>query len=273
MSPMRFDDFLRQACPPLDLEWRRYRRRAARHRVEARISELGLLDYADYLERLQTDPSEAARLPELMLVTVSRFFRERERWEALQEKVLPTLLADASATRPLSAWSVGCCGGEEPYTLALLWRHALRPRYPGRSLRILATDLDEASLARAAAAVYSRGSLKEVPEAILGRWFRQDNDLFRLDRQVGRQIVLRRHNFMAEPPPEGIDLALARYLPFTYYRGTRRRQAAERLARALRPGGALMIGRKEELGLKESDLFTPWPGAAGVFRRWGPEGA
>jgi chemotaxis protein methyltransferase CheR len=38
---MRFDDFLQEACPPLDLEWRKYRRRAARHRVNARLAGIG----------------------------------------------------------------------------------------------------------------------------------------------------------------------------------------------------------------------------------------
>jgi chemotaxis methyl-accepting protein methylase len=264
---MSFDDFLKEVCPPLDLEWRKYRRRAARHRVEARLKELGLNDYGEYLERLRAEQAEADRLPDLMRVTVTRFFREREHWEVLRQRVLPRLLTATPADRPLKVWSMGCCGGEEPYTLALIWLYELQPRHPGRTLSLLATDIDNSSLERAARAAYTRGSLREVPKSLWKRGFRQENSLFHLAPEVRRLAVFRRHNLMTDPPPEEMDLVLARYLPFTYYLGARRREAAERLWRALRPGGALMIGCKEELSPWERELFAPWPGAEGVFRR------
>ena len=47
---MTFDRFLREACPGLDLEWRKYRRRSVGHRVAARLAESGLGAYRDYLE-------------------------------------------------------------------------------------------------------------------------------------------------------------------------------------------------------------------------------
>jgi hypothetical protein len=46
---MHFDAFLQRACPPLDLDWRKYRRRAARHRVQQRMTDLGLSQFEDYL--------------------------------------------------------------------------------------------------------------------------------------------------------------------------------------------------------------------------------
>ena len=168
---MNFDDFLKKACPPLNLDWRKYRRRAARHRVNNRIKELDLYGYASYLERLRTDPAEAEILPDVMLVTVSRFFREEDRWEKLKEEVLPQLLKNCLGNRSVRAWSIGCCGGEEPFTLALLWLHYLKSRYPVHILEILGTDLDMPSLNRASQGVYTDSSLREVPEEILCRWF------------------------------------------------------------------------------------------------------
>jgi len=264
---MNFDDFLKKACPPLNLDWRKYRRRSARHRVNDRIKKLGLQGYASYLERLRTDPAEAEMLPDLMPVTVSRFFREEDRWVKLKEEILPQLLKNCPGNRSVRAWSVGCCGGEEPFTLALLWLHYLKSRYPGHILEILGTDLDMPSLNRASQGVYTDSSLREVPEEILHRWFRQEKGLWKLDRRVQQMVRLRHHHFIKDPLPEEMDLVLARYLPFTYYKGTRRHTAAQRLWLTLRPGGALMIGGKEDLGLSERDLFEPWTDAEGFFRR------
>ncbi len=46
----------------------------SRHRVEARIRELGLTGFAAYRERLASDPTETQTLPNRMRVTVSRSF-------------------------------------------------------------------------------------------------------------------------------------------------------------------------------------------------------
>ena len=72
---MTFDEFLREIGPDLDLDWRKYRKRAARHRVDQRLHMLGFADYASFLARLRADPEEAEGLPDRMRVTVGRFFR------------------------------------------------------------------------------------------------------------------------------------------------------------------------------------------------------
>ncbi len=234
---MQFDSFLQRICPPLDLDWRKFRRRSARHRVLARMAELGLMRFEDYLDWLNHDADEAAGLAELMAVTVSRFFREAPFWKTLQDRVLPQLLASAAGSRCLRAWSVGCAGGEEPYSLALLWRNRLQPRYPRCRLTILASDSDASSLQRARQATYGASSLREIPRGLQGKWFAAHGNRLRLSPLVTQQVRFCHHDFMRDPPPGTFDQVLARYLPFTYYRGTRRLQAARQLWRALRPGG------------------------------------
>ncbi len=261
---MRYNEFLKAACPPLDLEWRKYRRRGARHRVDERLRKLGLSDYAAYLDYLRGNPEEEALLPDRMRVTVSRFFRERDRWEILAAAVLPVLLKEGLSDRPLRLWSAGCCGGEEPYSLAMLWQES----FPGREVEILASDIDEASLVRARRAVYDHGSLREVSKELRQKWFQREGVRWRLAEEIRDRVRFFGHNLMTDPPPEGLDLVCCRYLAFTYYRGARRLEAARRLRQALRPGGALMIARKEELGVA-AELFIPWPEAPGVFRKPG----
>jgi len=230
------------------------------------MAELGLTDFADYLKRLRRDGDEAAGLGDRMRVTVSRFFRERERWELLRKRVLPRLLSEKAEGDPLRIWSAGCCGGEEPYSLALLWLEYFRPQNPDRSVEILATDIDRRSLDRAERAVYGGGAVREVPPQILERYFQPEGKLWRLDERVKRLVSFRRRNVEEAPPPSGMDLVCCRYLAFTYFRGNRRLAAARRLRQALRPEGILMIGRKEELE-EASGLFDSCPEAPGFFVR------
>lgn len=104
-----FDRFLQEAALLENLEWRKYRRRSARRRVELRLKELGLAGFDAYLDLLRSDARERAGLADLMRVTVSRFFREKECWRTLAGKVLPALLAGRVKGDTIRAWSAGCC--------------------------------------------------------------------------------------------------------------------------------------------------------------------
>ncbi|MFZ5470260.1 MAG: CheR family methyltransferase [Myxococcota bacterium] len=260
VAKVSFDEFLRQACPPLDLEWRRYRRRSARHRVQARMQQLGLSDYGDYLARVKSDSGEAAGLANLMRVTITRFFRERTMWESLAQVVLPRLVMELSEGTPLRAWSVGACGGEEPYSLVLLWSELSF----GPPLELLATDIDEASLQRARGGRYRPATLREVPAELRARFFTRVGNFFEVDRAVKDQVRFERKDLLTDPTPRRVDLVLCRYLAFTYFTGKRRLRAEERLRGAMRTGGALMLGAKEHP--PSGRLFAPWPGASGFFR-------
>jgi chemotaxis protein methyltransferase CheR len=262
---MTFDEFLRNACPPHDLEWRKYRRRSARHRVAERMRELGLETWRDYLELLNCDPQESSRFPDLMRVTMTRFFRERECWDDLAD-LLPTFAGRGRAI--LSAWSAGCCGGEEPYSLAILWLDRIAPRLPGLTLDILATDIDDDSLARAASARYTIQSLREARVELHAGWFERDDDFYSPLPEARRLVRFRKHNLMIDPPPREVDLLLCRYLPFTYYSGERLDAAVAILGLALRPGGLLMIGRKEGLPAKALAFFAPVGKTGTIWRRW-----
>ncbi|MCZ7662941.1 MAG: hypothetical protein M5U22_08435 [Thermoleophilia bacterium] len=280
---MDYDDFLRHICPMLDLNWRKYRRRAARRGVQARIRELGLPGYAAYLDVLIADSAEARALPDRMLVTVSRFFRERDRWRILSERVLPVLACEAQRAGPsgigagfpgkdaqalVKAWSVGACGGEEPYTLSMVWLSWEAGGRQDAAVDILATDIDPDSLERARTADYQGSSLREVPSAARDRWFRQIGpDSWHVTEAARRPVRFWRHHLLDDLPPPASDLILCRYLAFTYFIGDRRRRAVERLAAASRPGGALMVGAKEDPGGSLEGLFQPWPEAPGVYRR------
>ena len=264
-----YDSFLKSAGELAELDWRKFRRRSARRHLEERLQELGLPDYGQYLEHLRVDTEEVLRLPDLMRVTVSRFFRERACWLELSEKVLPALLESREADEPIRAWSVGCCNGEEPYSLAILFLSNLysSAKLRNRKVEILATDIDDKVLARARDGCYQKSSLREAPGEVVEHFFSLDRRGRCLHEDVKALIRFKKHNFMEDQLPLGMDLVLCRYLAFTYYRGERRRQAALRLWEAVKPGGALMTGRKESLGPGEAGLFEPWPETEVIYRK------
>lgn len=261
-------EFLRWALPRLGLAWPGFRRvhRQVCRRTASRLAELRLPDFAAYRRHLEETPAEWEVLEGFCRIPISRFWRDAAMFEGLRDEVLPALAdaAECAGRSALAAWSAGCASGEEPYSLRLLWSFHLAARFPGLSLRILATDADPALLARAARACYRASSLAELPPEWRERAFAREGALLCLKPPDRSEVEFRRQDLRAEAPAGPFDLVLCRNLAFTYFDDGGQRRALARLADALQPGGALVIGRKERL--PEGAPFEPWPDAPCAYR-------
>jgi len=257
--------FLQWALPQLGLRWPGFRkvRRQVCRRVARRVRELGLPDLAAYRAHLEAQPEEWAALDGLCRVTISRFYRDRGVFELLERDVVPELTRGKAELR---AWSAGCASGEEPYTLALMWELALAPRHPGLAFGVLATDVDDAVLARAREACYPPGSLRDLPEEWRRRGLAPRDGLLCVRPEVKRHVTIVRHDVRTPAPNGPFDLVLCRNLAFTYFAPELQLEVAGLLAGSLRPGGALVVGAHETLPAGAGDL-EPWPGAPCVYRR------
>jgi chemotaxis protein methyltransferase CheR len=145
--------FLQWALPQLRMRWDGFRkvRGQVKKRLTRRLRELGLPDIEAYRDYLRRHAGEWHKLDALCRITISRFYRDKGVYAALSQQVLPTLARAARQRRDktLRVWSAGCGGGEEPYTISILWHLELRDRYPDLQIDIVATDADPAMLARA----------------------------------------------------------------------------------------------------------------------------
>jgi len=70
-------------------------------------------------------------------------------FEALQKSVFPVLIRDRPRDTPIRIWVPGCSTGEEPYSLAISLLEFLGDMAGNTPIKILATDINEAVLARA----------------------------------------------------------------------------------------------------------------------------
>lgn len=243
--------FLQWALPRLHLRWdgfRRVRRQVCR-RIDRRRATLGLADVAAYRHLLETTADEWGVLDGLCRVTISRFARDRGVWTDLVAGVLPRLAREAKAAgRPaVRAWSAGCGAGEEPYTLAIAWELAIAPHEPGVAVDILATDVDEVQLGRAATARYPAGTLRELPDAWRRAAFDRAGDEEHLRDRFRASIRFARHDVRTPPPAAAFDLVLCRNLAFTYLDEPGQRAAAATFHAVLREGGVLVVGVHERL--------------------------
>ena len=244
---------LRWAAPRLRLRpegFRRVRGQVCK-RLGRRLRALGLPDLAAYRERLEADDAEWAVLDSLCRVTVSRFYRDASVFDVLRDELLPALLSsrrrERSAPTVLRVWSAGCASGEEPYTVSVLFRFGLQPRFPEARLELVATDADAALLARARRGCYRRGSLRELPEDWVRRAFPGEDPEPCLAAPLREGLVFLQQDLRADMPEGPFDVVLCRNVAFTYFAPPLQVEVLARLVRRLAPGGLLVIGSQERL--------------------------
>ncbi len=259
--------FLQWALPRLGRHWPGYRkpRRLLCKRLGRRLRELGLPDLDAYRSHLLAREDEWAALDALCGIPISRFYRDRGVFDALEREVLPALAEAARSRAALDVWSAGCARGEEPYTLAILWAAHLHERYPSLRLRVVATDNDERMLERARSGVFSASSLKELPADLRAAGFERADGAWRV-RERFRGIEFLRQDLRETMPAGPFDLILCRNVLFTYYASPLREQLAERIVERLRPGGALVVGIHESPPAELRGV-QPWPRLRAVYRR------
>jgi chemotaxis protein methyltransferase CheR len=253
---MQFDEFLKRTAALFGLQWRRFQRRSIKRRVERRFSDLGLSGFQEYFARVEADPEEQQRLSQMLTVTISRFFRDRGVFERLVTSVIPSILGKMEEG-PLKVWAIGCASGEEPYSLALLWKGSLEAKWPSTHLCLLATDVDEGLLKRAEEGKYKRSSIGEVPGVILQKYFVTEGGTYVLDRAIRDSVEFKKHDILRGEPHLGMDIVFCRNVAFTYFSKDSQVEVLKKIFESLKDGGYMVIGKDESLPLHYPTLFVP----------------
>jgi chemotaxis methyl-accepting protein methylase len=269
---MDFEQFIKEAAPLFDLQWRRFKRGGVRRKVERRITELGLSHFEDYLSKIKKDPEEKGCLSQILTVTITRFFRDEKVFNILENSILPSAV-DREGAGDVKIWSIGCANGEEPYSLSMLWKERFEKNFPKIRLTLLATDVNENLLARAREGRYKKSSLKEVPEGIFRGFFKIENEFYVLNRSVRESVEFKKHDILHEKPFSGMDIIFCRNLAFTYFSKECQMSVLRKIAASLKENGYLIIGKDESLPLTYPTLFVPIFPTEKIYQRFNPKSA
>lgn len=229
----------------------------------------------EYLEHLTVGPQRDGELRHLLNeITIGEtyMFRNTRQLEALRNVVLPQILEArrTSAGNCVRFWSAGCSTGEEPYTLALFLLEESHHLLAGWTFEILATDLNDNSVAQAKAGIYGDYALRNTAEVLRSRYFRpHDGRRLQVRDEVKARIRFERVNLHDDTRMSlfrGMDVIFCCNV-LIYFDLASKRKVVRHFYSGLMDGGYLFLGPAESL-FQVDDRFrlVHFPGAIGYWK-------
>ncbi|HUQ14887.1 MAG TPA: chemotaxis protein CheB [Gemmatimonadales bacterium] len=256
----RIKELLRETT---GVDFRHYKSSTLRRRMERRLAQRGVAGLPSYLELLRRDPGEAAALYRDVLLHVTGFFRDPDALAALKDNILTALMASRRKDVPLRIWVPACSSGEEVYSIGIC---ALEARGMAEfPIQIFATDLSEQVLETARRGVYPLPIRSEVSQERLERFFVETEAGFQVRKSLRDLCVFSRHDVIEDPPFARLDLISCRNL-LIYFDPVLQVRVLHVFHYALKPGGFLMLGPAESIGVLDN-LFGLRDRTAKVYVR------
>lgn len=237
-------------------DFKHYKKATVLRRIERRMQVTGLPDMPAYAAMLHEKPDETPKLLSDMLIGVTQFFRDRESFEILEQRIVGNLFGGDNGPAPthVRTWVAGCSSGEEAYSVAMLLCAAADARNAAPKIQVFATDIDEFSLVIGRAGVYPGAIETDVPAARLQQFFTREGSNYRVRKELRERVLFAPHNVLRDPPFSKLDLVSCRNL-LIYLDREVQADVLRMFHFALKPGGYLFLGSSESADACEN-LFA-----------------
>lgn len=231
--------------------------------ILARLKALGLNSPESYYQILnyQNYYSDVEWQHLILLITNNEtfFFRDRQQFALLRDRLLPEILQCQQNFKSLRILSAGCSTGEEAYSLAILLRELVGD-YSNWDFLILGVDIDPQAISKAKQAIYNSWSFRQVSQEIKNQYFKFNRQQYFLKDEIKKMVRFQQLNLVADPFPQvnsqlrDFDLIICRNV-FIYMSGTAISTIIDKFYHSLKDGGYLLTGHSE-LYKQNLDKFT-----------------
>lgn len=234
-------------------------------KVGTRAVEAGfesLLDYYYFLRYDAGADAEMERLTETLVVGETYLFRELAPLETAISEIVVRRLDEGRRPR---VWCAASATGEEAHSFAIL----LASRGILADVDIVASDINPASLARAASGRLGRRSIRADVPAFAERWLHVGDREVVVDPRITAAIAWRRINLVDEAAVASVgmfDVILCRNV-LIYFDDRTSRRVVESLTSQLSVGGALFVGISESLLRLETPLACEERNGVFLYRK------
>ena len=213
-------------------------------RTKRRAAYSNFISLESYLDFLKESPEEVDALAKDFLISVTSFFRDKEAFQFIADKIVPELLEKLPPQDELKLWIAGCASGEEAYSMAIIISEQLAGRYDDTVVKIFATDIDTGALAQAGKGLYSASIEKTVSQERLETFFTKEGNNYRVKPSIRKMVIFAQHDLVKNPPYCNMHFISCRNL-LIYMTPVLQKKIFSMLLFGLKLDGYLFLGSSE----------------------------
>jgi two-component system CheB/CheR fusion protein len=237
------NDILTVMAEATGIDFSLYREQTVQRRIMRRLALRNIASIEEYATLLKKDIVERSSLQRDLLISVTRFFRDPESFDALTTLVLPAIVQNRPPGTAIRIWVPGCATGEEAYSIAISLQEYLRETGVAFPVQIFASDISEAAIEKGRRGKYLANIAADVSPERLNRYFIRIDGGYQVNKVVRELCVFSRHNLIDDPPFAKLDLISCRNV--LIYLGAVQKHIISLFHYALKRNGFLMLGQSE----------------------------
>lgn len=236
------------------LDFSQYKQTTIKRRIERRIVLNKIESLKKYVKFLGENPAELEALYQDMLIAVTHFFRDPEKFKSLKTVVFPNLTRHRSPRIPIRIWVPGCSTGEEAYSIVICLLEYLGSQAGRIPVQIFATDVNGNSIEKARLGFYPPSIATNVSPQRLERFFVKTEGHYQVIKPIRDMCIFALHNLIQDPPFSRLDLISCSNV-LIYMEPPLQQKIMSMFHYALNPTGFLLLGNSETVGVS-SELFS-----------------
>jgi chemotaxis protein methyltransferase CheR len=250
-------------------DFRNYAMASIKRRLRQAREQLGFATISALQESVLHDAQMLPRLLGYLTIQVSEMFRDPSYFQAIREQVVPHLRTYPS----LKIWIAGCSGGEELYSLVILFREE------GLESRTIfyATDISQEALRTAEAGVYpldriqlfTENHRKSGGKSSLSDYYSAAYGRASFDKTLRQNVVFSDHSLVTDAVFGEMHLVSCRNV-LIYFDRPLQDRAIGLFKHSLARKGFLGLGAKESLRFSDhSGSFKDFVREEKIYQRSG----
>ena len=243
-------------------------------RLGKRLQILGIQDFGQYLQMLRYGTGareEMQSFYDAITINETFFFRNEAHFDAFEKTLVPDIVASrkTAGRSKLRVWSAASSTGEEAYTLSMIYREKLKPKYPGLEFEVVGTDISPSVIETARKGIYREYSVRNTPKPYMDKYFESGDGRHAVCEDVRRLARFEHINLFDQRQMRqmmGFDIIFCCNV-LIYFDAKSKIQVVSNLYDSLNKGGYLFIGYAESLhGISSAFKLINFPKTV-VYRK------
>jgi len=194
------------------------------------------------------------------------FFRDKQTLDYVQKYAIP----EFRKKRHINVWDAGCAMGQEPYSLAIIFRENMG-HFLFRNLKIYATDIDSSNRFEEIinTGIYSEDQIKRIPPEIKEKYFSRNGkeNYFKISEEIKESVYYQKHDLLSlKIFKDDFSLIVCKNV-LLHFSEAERVEVIRMFNKCLAPGGFFVTEQTQKMPPKLNGLFQQVTSNVQLYRK------